>query len=110
MAGIKDIENRSWVTNYRGKVFIHAALKIDKAGMEVMKDMGLEPRHLEALLKYTGGIIGEVEIVDCVKKSDSQWFEGPYGFVLKNARDLKFTPLKGKLGLFDVTDEDLQHK
>ena len=32
VAGIKDIENRSWVTNYRGKLLIHAAQKFDKKG------------------------------------------------------------------------------
>ena len=31
-----------------------------------------------------GAIIGEVDIVDCVTKSTSPWFEGPFGFVLRN--------------------------
>jgi hypothetical protein len=48
----------------------------------------------------TGGIIGSVEIVDCVTKSKSYWFEGKYGFVLRNARKMQFRPMQGKLGFF----------
>ena len=103
VAGIKDIENRSWTTNYRGKILVHASKKIDKSGLEVMEKMGLELKYIDALLKYTGGIIGEVEIVDCVKKSDSQWFEnGKCGFVLRNAKVLPFYSCKGKLGIFEI--------
>jgi hypothetical protein len=102
VAGIKDIENRSWSTAYRGKVLIHASKKIDKKAMELVTKMGLGPNFIKTMEQYTGGIIGEVEIVDCVKKSDSQWFEGPFGFVLKNAKPMEFLPLLGKLGLFEV--------
>jgi hypothetical protein len=48
-----------------------------------------------------GGIVGSVEIVDCVDRSRSFWFSGPYGFVLKNARKTRFKPMKGKLGFFE---------
>lgn len=102
VAGIKDIENRSWPTQFRGKILVHAAQKIDKAGIEMMKKMGMEKPFIDSLLKYTGGIIGEVEIVDCVKASKSGWFEGPYGFVLANAKVKTFKPMKGKLGIFDT--------
>lgn len=29
--GIKDIENRTWYTKYRGRVYIHAAAKYSKS-------------------------------------------------------------------------------
>ena len=102
VAGIKDIENRSWITQYRGLVLIHAAQKIDKKGIEFVRKMGLSQIMIDTMYEYTGGIIGEAEILDCVKHSDSQWFEGPFGFVLKNAKERKFLPMKGKLGIFDV--------
>jgi hypothetical protein len=110
VAGIKDIENRSWITHYRGKVLVHAAQKFDKKGYDQLKKMGVPETIIKAMGEYAGGIIGEVEIVDCVKKSDSPWFEGPFGFVLTNAKVLKFKPCKGKLGIFDISDEDLQSK
>ncbi len=49
-----------------------------------------------------GGIIGIAEIVDCVDNSDSEWFFGPFGFVLDNIKPIDFIPIKGKLGFFEV--------
>jgi len=51
-----------------------------------------------------GGIIGSVEIVDCVTESNSRWFMGRYGFVLRDPKPLPFIPWKGQLGFFDVPD------
>ena len=56
---------------------------------------------------YTGGIIGEMEIVDCVQHSDSRWFFGPYGFVLRDAKPVSFIPRKGSLGFFNVPDYEV---
>jgi len=47
-----------------------------------------------------GGIVGSVEIVDCVTVSDSPWFDGRYGFVLRNPEPLPFRPMRGALGFF----------
>jgi len=100
VAGIKDIENRSWPTKYRGRILIHAAKKVDT---EAMKKFDMLQYMTDAINHYRGGIIGEVEIVDCVEESNSPWFEnGCYGFVLKNAKKREFIPLRGKLGIFDV--------
>jgi hypothetical protein len=52
-----------------------------------------------------GGIVGEAEIVDCVRESASPWFFGTYGFVLRNARALPFKPWRGELGFFEVPDD-----
>ena len=49
-----------------------------------------------------GGIIGSVNLADCVYQSDSPWFQGPYGFVLSDPKPLPFIPFKGQLGFFDV--------
>ena len=49
-----------------------------------------------------GGIVGSVEIVDCVEDSDSPWFIGRYGFVLRDPRPMPFVPWKGALGFFGV--------
>ena len=48
-----------------------------------------------------GGIIGTAEIVDCVEASDSPWFFGRYGFVLRSVKPIGFIPVKGALGFFD---------
>lgn len=55
-----------------------------------------------------GGIIGSVEIVDCVTESDSPWFVGSFGFVLRDPKPMPFVPWKGRLGFFDVPDSALK--
>ena len=100
--GHKDIENRTWRTAYRGPLLIHASLKPAQAAQEIREwarsEMGiLIPKQLEA-----GGIVGVVDVVDVVEQSTSPWFEGPFGFVLMNAKPCPFIPLRGRLGLFDV--------
>jgi hypothetical protein len=49
-----------------------------------------------------GGIVGGCEIVEYVTASDSPWFSGPYGFVLRHQTPLPFVPLRGKLGFLRV--------
>ncbi len=95
----KDIENRDWRTNFRGRVLLHTGKKIDKGGIGDLVDMGM--CGLPKIYK-TGGIIGSVEIVDCVSESNSKWFFGRYGFVLRNAAPLPFMPYRGQLGFFEV--------
>lgn len=57
-------------------------------------------------MKAMGGcIVGTVDIVDCVSKSDSPWFFGRYGFVLANPVAFeKPIPCKGALGFFTVPE------
>ncbi len=53
-----------------------------------------------------GGIIGEMEIAGCVNgndtQSDSPWFVGEWGFIIRKAGPLPFQPCKGELGFFEV--------
>lgn len=71
------------------------------------KDPSLEAK-IDALLGFEdqqrGGIVGMVDIIDCVKSSPSPWYMGEVGFVLANARPLPFAPFKGALGFFEVPD------
>lgn len=93
--GFKDIENRSWWTFYRGPVLIHASKRHDgpKGDWPWANIPG--PDRFDY-----GGIVGQAEIVDCVTKSRSEWFCGPYGFVIQGARPLPFRPCRGQLGFF----------
>jgi len=94
VAGIKDIENRSWSTSYRGSLLIHAGVKAyaSKPGLDVPADMPVQ----------FGGVIGRVDLVDVITKSDSPWFAGPFGFVLRNPELLPFRPARGYQKLFDI--------
>ena len=102
--GLKDVENRTWETKFRGIFFLHAGKSFDYEGYEwVISEMGLA---LPARSQFElGGIMGEAELVDCVTSFDSPWFAGPYGFVLRNAHPRTFIPVRGKLGFFDLEAE-----
>lgn len=39
-------------------------------------------------------------IYDCVEQWDSEWWIGPYGYLLRNPVALEFVPCKGKLSMF----------
>jgi hypothetical protein len=114
--GHKDVENRDWVTKFRGPLLIHAGLKFDHDGLEWVRKKFpkiLLPGDPETFSRDDwdlGGIIGKAEVTDCVDKSKSRWFSGTYGFVLANARKLPFVPMKGKLGFFEVEDELIRKK
>jgi hypothetical protein len=99
--GYKDIENRTWRTSFRGRFLVHASLKFDHEGYAwVQSEIGLS---LPAPSSYPrGGIIGSVELVDVVEESASPWFMGPHGFMLSEARQHEFYPMKGMLGFFEV--------
>lgn len=108
--GIKDVENRARRSHYRGPLLIHASGKADKWGMEVilnaLREDGDEQGIAFLSQAPTGVIVGRVEMVDCVSEHPSDWFDGPFGYVL--TRPLYFAdpvPLKGKLGIYDLPVE-----
>lgn len=95
--GGKDIENRTWKTKFRGNLLIHAAKNDDKEAMGRFVNEGLiNPDEL-----IRGAIIGMVRVVDCVEQSDSKWFQGPFGWVLKSPVQLTPIYCKGKLSLWE---------
>jgi len=98
--GRKDIENRSWRTHYRGPLLIHSASKFANVPLSEIEDT--YQVRLPAIDKMKcGGIVGVCELVDCVTEHRSKWFDGPYGFVLRNARELPFRKISGGLGLWN---------
>jgi hypothetical protein len=103
----KDIENREWRTRFRGRVLIHASKGMTRQEYADVDNMLIEDKfHCDHLPAFDalerGGIIGSVEIVNCVMQSDSPWFFGCYGFVLRDPCPLPFRPYKGSLGFFEV--------
>jgi hypothetical protein len=112
VAGVKDVENRCWRTSHRGPLLIHASQeRARRTFAEVARDYVVTlTDDLAELVTRTGGIVGEVAIVDCVTTCASPWFEGPldsrgrrnYGFVLRDARALPFRPMPGRLRFFEV--------
>ena len=106
--GIKTIETRSWKTNYRGKLYIHASsTKIPKEYRENHELMSLVDINN---LNY-GYIICSCELVDCIIMTDEFinniknnmkneyitgiYSKGRYAWILKNVEVLK-DPIKAK--------------
>ncbi|MDQ1139439.1 ASCH domain-containing protein [Pedobacter agri] len=81
-SGIKDIENRTWATKYRGRIYIHASGK--PAGIELQTILNYEQAKAIPESKWydmcvgiwpLSCIIGEVDIIDCVLGHTSIWAE-----------------------------------
>lgn len=105
--GFKRVENRRWKTGYKGPLAIHAGKKFDNRGYDFVRsafpDIALPgPKAFER-----GGIVGTAEMTGCVTSSDDRFFEGPYGFTLKNAKPCRLIPMIGKLSFFEVELEVL---
>ena len=116
--GHKDIENRGWATARSGRILVHAGKGMTRDEYESAVDTidyiklanQIALPSFEALER--GGIVGAVDLTGCVDAhdrgrgggSESPWFFGRYGFVLRNGQPLPFRPFKGQLGFFDVPD------
>lgn len=109
--GAKDIENRDWKTNFRGRVLLHVGKVMTRSEYEdglnhfrFYGDPHIDLPPMDQLVR--GGFVGAVDIVDCVEHSESPWFFGPFGFVLRNPTPMPFMPWKGKLGFFNVPESE----
>ena len=116
--GKKTIDTRTWKTEYRGKLFVHAsATKISKSLCDNSVLMGLVKNDK---IDY-GCIICSCELVDCIKMTDEYvadmhdhhyeeylcgiYESGRYAWILKNIEVLDIPiPAKGHLGLWDYKE------
>lgn len=115
--GYKEYEFRTWKTNYRGEILIHAGKGIDKKAIERFKYLNLE--------YPMGQIIAKATIIDCVKvddklrnilsKKDPIVYKGVinktsndwdgYAFKLENVEKIIPIDINGKLSLWDYDYE-----
>jgi hypothetical protein len=120
VAGVKDVENRSWVPSPRflkvGDSFlIHASQKFDGKGyrwiLENCALLGVSIDEVPARDEFAlGAIVGVAIYGGAVDESSSPWFFGPKGWLIDRALDL-VDPIfcKGALGLWDL-DEAMSWK
>lgn len=110
-AGIKEYEFRTWKTNYRGEILIHAGKSIDKDAMKKFESLKLE--------YPTGCIIAKAKLTDCVpvteavkeelRKKNFLVYSGTtesadwngYGFKLENVETMEPILVNGMLGLWE---------
>lgn len=98
--GYKDIENRDWATKVRGIIGVHAGKTFDREGYQFIRVTHPDIPMPNIGEFEMGGIVGRTTIVDCVTASRSRWFEGKYGFVVKDSEPLRLMPCRGMLGFF----------
>lgn len=104
--GAKDIENRSWTTDYRGPVVIHAS-----SNKTVVNDIVRSAREVLPQPPFTfSAFIGVVDVLDIVPLSEdlesNPWAWGTYCWRVGNARRfLEPIPAKGKLNLYALPTE-----
>lgn len=110
----KYIETRSWKTNYRGELYIHASKK------KLTKKKLLEYKEQLNLLVDTnfknGYIIAKCKLVDCVlmdekfinkiKKNHNEYICGGYSirryaWILKDIEEIEPIQTKGQLGIWN---------
>lgn len=107
-----DIINRNFPTSHGGKLAIHASKSLlpddQIAFIAIRKRLGNSfeiPKDSELVF---GAIIGLVDLTGCVRSSNSKWFTGDYGFVLRNPVMLaKPLVCRGQLGFWNVPDESI---
>ena len=106
--GYKDIENRTWSTDLRGRVYIHAGKRVKQGDFQEQRDYICRSGLILPEEPPLGAIVGEVTITDCVEASHSPWFCGPYGFLLSSPVAYKDPiPYRGQLGFFTVEEYKL---
>lgn len=102
---LKMVENRTWFTSHRGPLAIHVSKAYTKRRHAEYRDV-IQAKHNILLPEYesmeVGGLIGTVNLIDCVRSSPSQWFLGPWGFILTNAKPCTFVAMTGRLSMFEI--------
>lgn len=117
--GKKQYETRSWSTNYRGKIAVHAGLSkkaLTQDGYALWQRAGLGQTSFAML--PLGEIIAIADLTDCIKMTDEligsaselertvgNWKLGNYAWRLENIQVLSEPiPYKGKQGLWEYNN------
>lgn len=110
----KMIETRSWKTNYRGELFIHASkTKVSKENLKNLELMSL----VDNKNMNFGYIICKCNLVDCIYMTEEyvhnmefnnhqeyicgEYSEGRYAWILEDIEVIDPIKAKGKLGIWN---------
>ncbi len=93
----KNVENRTWTTAYRGRLWIHAGVAKTRRDADAWAEANGVSLPGEPLPR--GVILGSVELVDVVRDADSPWaMEDHYHWVVSRPTILR-RPLEWRGGL-----------
>ena len=107
MRGRKTVEVRTWSTQHRGELWLHAGTRPDR---KTLQRFNMADDNL-----VFGALVGRCELYDCLEFSAETWDlwrtqhlnEGPlekrqFAWILKKPVRVQPRPLKGRLGLMQI--------
>ena len=114
--GVKVYETRSWKTNYRGELYIHACLSMSKSanseGTKKYLKSEMNPGHILCKCKLVDCIPMTKEFIDYIYKETKEYEYGRYSeerFAWKlEVIKILDNPIesKGKLGIWNFEEGD----
>ena len=115
--GDKLIETRSWKTNYRGELYIHASsTKIVKRYLtnqyvlNISKNLKMNYGNIICKAKLVDCIYMDQGFIDSIKEKQKEYYLGQYelgryAWVLEDVELIKPIPAKGKLNIWNYNDK-----
>ena len=111
MNNIKKIETRSWKTNYRGELFIHASLStknnISNEVLDLIKDMKLNNGYIICKCKLVDCVYMTEDFINNIKNNNhieyicGDYQLGRYAWILDDIEVVEPIEVKGKLGIWN---------
>jgi hypothetical protein len=118
--GLKRVENRTWMTGYRGLIYIHAGKTHDWLCLD---SSGVDERYkLDVKGMAFGAVIATARLIDCVHidrvgqgivedkypwLAEHEHTEGPWCWIIGGVNPIGPWPWRGQQGLFDIDEEEL---
>lgn len=116
--GRKTCENRTWETNYRGPLYIHAG----KSRQWLHEEKGIDRESGDPISRMSfGAVVAVADLVACLhieSKLLAEWtakmteeqlrhVNGDFCWILSNVRPVGPWPWKGAQGLFNIDERNL---
>ena len=108
---IKHIETRSWKTNYRGELYIHASKISSKLEgrnelKELVKNININPSHILCKCILKDCIYMDEEFIKNIKNNHTEYicghYEiGRYAWILDDVQLIEPIYTKGQLGIWN---------
>lgn len=115
LMGRKRIETRSWKTNYRGRILIHASSTrmpdewkylLPLVGYKVQPGYILCTADLVNCIEMTDDFIYMTEMLDYPEYCVGFYSPGRYAWILDNVQPVEPFKVKGRLGLWECDVPD----